>query len=67
MSRLQVVCYAPTKAASREDKEAFLVMGRASEAWLEKGGVEEKWLAVHFALASAAEDVLGITTHHQPD
>ena len=43
------------------------VKEQASEGWMEEGGVEEKWLEVHFALKSAAEDVLGTTTHHHPD
>ena len=43
------------------------VMKRAKEAWPEVDGVQEKWLAVHDALTSAAQDVLGVATRHQPD
>ena len=35
------------------------VLERASTAWCDEGGVDEKWSAVRSALVTSAEDVLG--------
>ena len=43
------------------------VVKRANEVWPDEEGVQEKWLAVHGALTSAAEDVLGVVARRQPD
>ena len=40
---------------------------RADKAWSEDDNVVGKWEAVRAALTSAAEDVLGTITRHQPD
>ena len=42
-------------------------MKRANEAWPDEERVQEKWLTVHGALTSAAEDVLGVVARRQPD
>ena len=43
------------------------VLDRASASWPEDGAVEEKWQVVSAALTSAAADVLGTSSRHQPD
>jgi len=43
------------------------VLQKAGVSWPEDGIVEEKWKAVSAALTSVADDVLGTSSHCQPD
>ena len=43
------------------------VLERAGEPWLDDDSVARRWDVVRTALTSAAEEVLGTTTRHQPD